>query len=319
MRRSLLALVITLLLLPPAASAQVTVQAYPLPAGGGPHDVAVGADGIVWYTAQRAGQLGRLDPASGKVDLIPLGPAAAPHGVIIGPDGAPWVTEGGTNSIVRVDPRTREVKRWPLPEARGYVNLNTATFDKRGRIWFTGQNGIYGRLDPASGAMQVWDAPRGRGAYGIATTPDGQVFFASLAGNYLGQIDLETGATTVLEPPVPRQGARRVWSDSRGALWITGWTSGDLFRYDSKSKTWARWRLPGDGPQPYAVYVDETDAVWVSDWGANAILRFDPRTEKFESFPLPDLYANVRQLAGRKGEVWGAESGADKLFVLKTE
>ena len=53
--------------------------------------------------------------------------------------------------------------------------------------------------------------------------------------------------------------------------------------------------------------------------GANAILRFDPKTEKFDSFPLPDRYAGVRQLAGRKGEVWGAESGADKLFVLKTE
>jgi hypothetical protein len=36
--------------------------------------------------------------------------------------------------------------------------------------------------------------------------PDGQVFFASLAGNYLGQIDLETGGVTVLEPPVSRQG-----------------------------------------------------------------------------------------------------------------
>jgi virginiamycin B lyase len=77
--------------------------------------------------------------------------------------------------------------------------------------------------------------------------------------------------------------------------------------------------LPGDSPQPYAVYVDESDAVWVSDWGANAILRFDPKTEKFESFPLPDYYASVRQLAGRKGEVWGAESRADKLFVLKSE
>src|SRR5439155_15825877 len=55
-----------------------------------------------------------------------------------------------------------------------------------------------------------------------------------------------------------------------------------------QSKTWARWHLPGDGPQPYAVYVDETDAVWVSDWGANAILRFDPKTEKFGSFLLPD-------------------------------
>jgi virginiamycin B lyase len=66
-----------------------------------------------------------------------------------------------------------------------------------------------------------------------------------------------------------------------------------------------RWHLPGDSPQPYAVYVDDTDAVWVSDWGANVILRFDPKTEKFESFPLPDSYASVRQLAGRKGEVGG--------------
>jgi virginiamycin B lyase len=63
--------------------------------------------------------------------------------------------------------------------------------------------------------------------------------------------------------------------------------------------------LPGDRPQPYAVYVDDTDAVWVSDWGANATLRFDPKTKTFESFPLPDSYANVRQLASHKGEVWG--------------
>ena len=186
-------------------------------------------------------------------------------------------------------------------------------------LWFTGQNGIYGRLDPKAGVTSVFDAPRGVGPYGIATTPDGQVFFASLAGNYLGQIDLETGAAAVLEPPVPRQGARRVWSDSKGALWITGWNSGDLLRYDSKAKSWARWHLPGDGPQPYAVYVDETDAVWVSDWGSNAILRFDPKAEAFESYPLPDRYASVRQLAGRKGEIWGAESGADKLFVLRAE
>jgi len=59
--------------------------------------------------------------------------------------------------------------------------------------------------------------------------------------------------------------------------------------------------------------------VWVSDWSENAILRFDPKTEKFEAFPLPDRYAGVRQLAGRKGEVWGAESRADKLFVVKTD
>jgi virginiamycin B lyase len=87
----------------------------------------------------------------------------------------------------------------------------------------------------------------------------------------------------------------------------------------AKTNSWIRWHLPGDRPQPYAVYVDDTDAVWVSDWGANAILRFDPKTEKFEALPLPNSYVSVRQLAGRKGEVWRAESAADKLFMIKSE
>ena len=270
-----------------ASHAKMTIQTFPVLAGSGPHDVYPAPDGAVWFTAQSAGKLGRLDPRTGKSDLIALGPGAAPHGVIVGPDGAPWVTEGGQNAIARVDPATRAAKLFPLPKERRHANLNTASFDRQGVLWFTGQNGIYGRLDPKTGGMAVFDAPRGAGPYGITTTPDGQVFFASLAGNYLGQIDLATGTVTVLDPPVPRQGARRVWSDSRGGLWITGWNSGDLFRYDSKSKTWARWHLPGDGPQPYAVYVDETDAVWVSDWGANAILRFDPNTEKFRVLSAP--------------------------------
>src|SRR5712692_5300138 len=112
MSRLVLAFSLALTLVSPAAGADVSIQAYELPKGGGyPHDLAVGADGIVWYTAQRSGPLGRLDPATGKVDLIALGAGAAPHGVIIGPDGAPWVTDGGTNAIVRVDPQTREVKR----------------------------------------------------------------------------------------------------------------------------------------------------------------------------------------------------------------
>src|SRR5260370_26790274 len=300
------------------ANAKMATQTFPVVAGAGAHDVYPAPDGTVWFTAQSAGKLGRLAPRTGKSDLIALGAGAAPHGVIIGPDGAAWVTEGGQNAIAQVDHATRAVKLFPLPKERRNANLNTASFDRQGVLWFTGQNGIYGRLDPKTGAMAVFDAPRGPGPYGIAATPDGQVFFASLAGNYLGQIDPEADTVTVLEPPVPRQRARRGWSDSRGALWITGWNSGDLFRYDGKTKSWARWHLPGDGPQPYAVYVDETDAVWVSDWGANAILRFDPKTEKFDSFPLPDRYAGGRQLAGRKGQAWRAESRAHTLFRLNT-
>jgi virginiamycin B lyase len=56
----------------------------------------------------------------------------------------------------------------------------------------------------------------------------------------------------------------------------------------------------------------------VTDFASNALVRFDPDTERFRSFPFPSPGAEVRQLLGRPGEVWGAESGTDKLVVLRT-
>src|SRR5690606_34692198 len=108
MRRTLLMLAVALGLAagtaPAAPAAAQQVRYYDVPQGARPHDVAAAPDGGVWYTAQRQGALGRLDPATGAVEQIPLGEGSAPHGVIVGPDGAPWITDGGLNAIVRVDP-----------------------------------------------------------------------------------------------------------------------------------------------------------------------------------------------------------------------
>jgi virginiamycin B lyase len=293
------------------------VREYRVPAGSRPHDVAPARDGGVWYTAQGSGELGWLEPRTGRVRQVPLGPGSAPHGVIVGPDGAPWITDGGLNAIVRVDPRTRRVRRFPLPRGAPYANLNTATFDRRGVLWFTGQEGVYGRLDPKVGRVRVFAAPGGRGPYGIATTPGGAVYYASLAGSHIARIDIRTGRATVLRPPTRGQGARRVWSDSRGRIWVSEWNAGKLGMYDPARRRWREWRLPGANPQAYSVYVDERDLVWLSDFGANALVRFDPRTQRFATIRLPSSPANVRQMLGRKGEVWGAESGVDKLVVVR--
>jgi virginiamycin B lyase len=191
-------------------------------------------------------------------------------------------------------------------------------FGPDGVLWFTGQAGWYGRVD-AAGEVAVYEAPEGRGPYGITVTPSGEVYYASLAGSYVGRIDRATGEATVLEPPVAEQGSRRVWADSVGRVWVSGWQSGDVFVYDPAVDRWHSWRLPGDDPAPYAVYVDETDAVWLSDFGANALVRFDPTTAEFTSVPLPSPNGEVRQLHGRPGEVWGAESSADQLVVVHLE
>jgi virginiamycin B lyase len=304
---------------PALSQAGMVLQEYPAP-GRGLHDAVPDGTGWVWYTAQREGAMGGIKPSTGETVLVPLGANSAPHGIILGPDGGMWITDGGQNAIVRVDPATLAVQVYQLPGPR--ADLNTAAFDGSGILWFTGQAGYVGRLDPSEGTVRQFEAPRGRGPYGIAATPDGTVYFASLAGSYLGRIDGDDGTVTVLDPPTPNAGVRRVWSDSRGRLWISEYNVGQLGRYDPATGEWAEWRLPGDRPRPYAVYVDERDHVWLSDHalggggGSNTLLHFDPSTETFTtiagSAPL-----RVAQLGGVPGEVWGVDRDRQHVVVVR--
>jgi virginiamycin B lyase len=290
-------------------------EEFEVPAGSHPHDVAPGSDGFIWYTAQASGELGRLDPRSGEVIEIPLGDGSAPHGVIVDAEGAPWVTDQGANTIVTYD---GGLISHTMPNGRSAAP-HTPTFTNDGILWFTGATGVIGRLDPAANQAELFDAPRGPGPYGIDVTPDNEVWFVSLEGSYMGHVDRESGEIEVFEPPTPGQGARRVWSDSLGRLWLTEWNAGQLAMYDPASDEWREWPMPGPGSQPYAIYVDELDLIWITDFGTNAIVRFDPTTEVFDTFVLPTPGAAVRQLLGRPGELWGAESATDKIVVLRWE
>jgi virginiamycin B lyase len=325
-RRSFLALGAAALALPGSARAEegrFRVTHYDTPGMKGSRDVTRASDGRMWVCGQRNGTLGLLDPQSKEFKVISLGEGAAPHGVTTGPDGAAWVTEGGQNAIARVETGSDKVDLIKLPADKARANLNTGVFDREGIYWFTGQNGVIGRLDPKTAAMKVWDAPRGRGPYGITRTPGGDIWYVSLAGNHLAQIDrtkwdAAAAPVTIFEPPTPGQGARRVWSDSKGRLWISEWNSGQVSAYDPTAKSWKQWKLPGEKPRCYSVYVDEKDIVWLTDFGANAIVRFDPRDESFLAFKSDRTGANVRQMDGRPGEAWGGESGIDRVIRIET-
>jgi virginiamycin B lyase len=198
----------------------------------------------------------------------------------------------GRTRSSRVDPRDHRVQLWKLPERFANANLNTGVFDhRRCTFWFTGQNGVYRPLQ--AGQPSGWTCGRPRAAAAPTaspSTPGGGVWYVSLAGNHLAQIDTE-GTTDealrvrIVEPPTPNQGARRVWTDSHGRLWISEWNSGNVSMHDPRDGSWKAWRLPGERPRAYSVYVDPSDKVWLTDFPANAVVRFDPATETFLSFP----------------------------------
>jgi virginiamycin B lyase len=54
--------------------------------------------------------------------------------------------------------------------------------------------------------VTVKDAPKGRGPYGICTTPGGDVWWCSLAGSFIARIDRKTGESTGGRAADPRPG-----------------------------------------------------------------------------------------------------------------
>ena len=296
------------------------VQSWPLktPRSTGIHDLAPAPDGGVWFTAQRSGHLGWFDPRDGHTELIALGSGSSPHGVIQGPDGAAWITDSGLGSIVRVSWPQRDVRRFALPEGTPYANLNTCAFDRDGDLWFTGQSGVIGKVAVRTGTVTVRDAPGGRGPYGICSTPRGEVWWCSLAGSFIARIDRRSGDSVVVQPPTRDQGARRVWSDSAGRIWVSEWNSGQLSVHDPASGRWQAWKPPGASPRTYAVYVDERDIVWIAEWTGNAVFSFDPVREHFDRYDFPRPGVGIRQILGRRGEVWLPESGTEHITVIRT-
>ena len=300
-----------------------TFQEYDLPANIEPHDVAPASDGTVWFTAPSTGQLGRFDPHTGQTKLVALGAGAQPQGVIVGPDNAAWVTDGGLNAIVRVDDKTEVVTAFPLPKDHANADLNTAAFDVNGQLWFTGQAGIYGRLDPKTGKMDVWDAPKGSEPNGITTAADGSVWLASSISNAIAKVDVKTGAASVIAPP-KGQSIGQVWADSKNLIWTNEVSAGQIAAYNPISQTWKEFPVPATKAiQAKTVYVDAKDNIWISDFGNNTLVSYAQRRREWVTYPLTIANANVRQLVGHPVktwiEVWGAESGAHKLVVVRSE
>ena len=67
-----------------------------------PRDVAVAADGQVWFTARFTPQaVGRLNPPTGAVTLFPVADTG-PSGIAAAPDGSVWFTQETAGNAARI-------------------------------------------------------------------------------------------------------------------------------------------------------------------------------------------------------------------------
>lgn len=239
-----------------------TFKEWDLPPGAKPHGLLVDRQGIVWYTGNGNGTIGRLDPATGKVTQFkaPSG-GGGPHTLVITDDGATiWFTMQSGDKVGRLDTKTGTIREFATSGGPYGIAL-----DRHGNVWFCrmGDDRL-GRIDAQTGAVTEVAVPSGSRPRRMATAPDGSIWVTYYGTNKLARLDPVAGRI-VQEYPLPagsRGGAYAVTVDGAGIVWANEINTDTVVRLDPKSEEMKVVNLPSKSVGIRKMVVDANGRLW---------------------------------------------------------
>jgi virginiamycin B lyase len=148
-----------------------------------PLDVAVAANGIVWFTDAN-GQIGRLDPTTGGVTEIDV--EGFPREINVASDRAVWFTERFPETVGRINPTTNAVQLFPVDG--GPEDIAPAA---DGSMWVTRTTaGNIARITPEGVITTQSKAIKGSEPTGITVAPNGDPWFTMMSANKIATFQL---------------------------------------------------------------------------------------------------------------------------------
>jgi len=276
----------------------------------GCHDLELGTDGVLYADSG----IRWIDPRTGERGTFPMDGGG--HSIERAPDGNMWITQNDEERLAKLDVHTGAFTYYPLPRIGDDQGSypHTLRFDAQGRIWFTvTKSNHLARFDPATSEFTYWRLPPADPAevglsipvpYGCDVAPDGTIWWSQLFGQRIGRFDPTTEVLTAWKPPF--YGPRRLHADQDGIVWVPGYGSGVLGRFDPKIERWKTYDLPtglpvaggeGTSETPYSLNANRrTGEVWVNGSDSDTLIRFAPKTESFTVFPLATRGSFTREI-----------------------
>ncbi len=196
-----------------------------LPAG--PNDLALDAQGRIWFTEINTNAIGSLDPADGAVRQYQLtaGKSAAlvPYGIVVDRQGIVWFTTATTSRLGRLDPRTGRVSYFVPPGVNS--SLMELALAANGQIWATTFSaGLLLRFDPVVQHFSVYAAPGGAsvgGLYGLTVVASGEVWVAVTSANLLARFDPQSQRFVYYPVPTASSAPLGLAVGPQGSVWFT--------------------------------------------------------------------------------------------------
>jgi len=291
----------------------------------GCHDLEPGLDGTI-YTVPGVYS---LNPTTMERAHYPIEQGG--HSVQHDADGNMWITAPGAEQLIKFDVQSKQFTYYNQPTINGHTGAypHTLRFDAQGRIWYTlTKSNDVCRFDPPTAEFTYYSLPPADAAisgvpiavaYGCDVAPDQTVWWSQLFGFRIGSVNPTTGEVKSWRPPF--DGPRRLGVGPDNIVWVPGYGTSQLGRFDPSTETWKVYDLPTQPKGfdlPYNLKVNRTTGdVWITGSNSDSIIRFRPSTEEFTVFELPTPVNFMRDFEfDADGSVWTCTSNAPQMDPL---
>ena len=328
---------------------KVIITEYDLPRPDAePHEAVSDKDGMVWYSDEAEGILGRLDPKTGKTKEW-QNPSTRPgfpggfHDLELDRDGNPWAGRHEYNGVAMFDKKTEKFTNYTIPNVSPHTRPTFISLRPDGKVWLK-DNADYKiiKFDPKTGEFTQYEEyppelklaseePATVGGtrsgqvhhsiYGMNTDSQGNAYGADIGVGNIIRLDAETGKTTMYPTPTPNSGPRRMHVDSSDRLWIGEWWANQIAMFDPKTEKFQEWPVPIPWYGPYDAVLDKAGNVWTGSMSSDTILRLNPKTGEFRQYLMPLLGVNVRRIDvdnnGKAPVFWVGENRQAKIAKVE--
>ena len=334
---------------PHGADTKVIITEYDLPrTDAEPHEAVSDKEGMVWYSDEAEGILGRLDPKTGATKEWE-DPSARPgypggfHDLELDRDGNPWMGRHEYNGVAKFDKTTEAFVNYTIPNVSPYERPTFLSPRADGKVWlkdnpdfkifkFDPKTGEYTGFDeyPADVKLKSEEPATVGGTrsgqihhsiYGMNSDSKGNAYGADIGEGNLIRIDDETGKTRMYSTPTPKSGPRRMHIDSTDRVWIGEWWANQIAVFDPKTEKFQEWPVPIPWYGPYDAVLDKAGNVWTGSMSSDTILRFSPKTGEFRQYLMPLLGINVRRIdvdnRGKSPIFWVGENRQAKIAKVE--
>jgi streptogramin lyase len=297
------------------------------------HDIAIGADGHVYFSDDRAMNttMGDLDPKTGIVSILAFpfnGGVSATHGITADSDGNLWSDTIGQGNFLEYNPKTKKFTMYPRPADMKASVGGTVASDRLAYndiVWGTANDGAI-KIDAKTGKYTSYPMPdTHKGTYGMTVDRHGNGWYTSPGGDRVYVVDAETGKTSdiIFEPQAPpgvpilekdkeayanvranqnsanpiQNCPRRIGADPNSdVVWVALFCQDKIARIDAITHDVTEIPLPYKYSRPYGVTVDNSHNVWINMLNTDMIAKYDPSTKKFTWFQMPSRGTDMRHL-----------------------